>query len=92
MVGFAVASGRRRSVWVAYAIWAAFGLLGLHRLYLGDGMSAAAIAAITLLSLPLLSSGVGLLGLVASGTWLLADAVLIPGLAREANGVAARLA
>jgi hypothetical protein len=44
------------------------------------------MAAITVLSIPLIWSGLGLLGFVATGTWALADAVLIPGLAREANG------
>lgn len=77
--------GGRRSVGLAYALWAVLGLFGAHRLYLGDVLSAAGMAAITLVSLPLLGSGVGLLGLVASGTWMLADAVLIPGLARAAN-------
>ena len=83
----AVASpGRhRKSVGLAYLLWGAAGLLGLHRLYLGHTLSAAGMAAITLLSVPLIWSGLGLLGLVATGTWALADALLIPGLAREMN-------
>lgn len=89
MVGFGKRASGRRSVGVAYGLWAVLGLFGAHRLYLGDTLSAAGIAAITLVSLPLLGSGVGLLGLVASGTWMLADAVLIPGLARAANASAA---
>jgi hypothetical protein len=44
------------------------------------------MAIISLISLPLIWSGVGLLGFVATGTWMLADAVLIPALARGANG------
>jgi TM2 domain-containing membrane protein YozV len=79
------AGGRRRSVGLAYALCLGFGLLGLHRLYLGRGLSAAGMAAITLLSVPLIGSGLGLLGFVATGTWALADLVLIPGMAREAN-------
>ncbi len=43
------------------------------------------MAAITLLSLPLVGSGLGLLGFVVSGTWALSDLVLIPTMAREAN-------
>jgi TM2 domain-containing membrane protein YozV len=78
-------ASRRCSVAVAYLLCLLFGLLGLHRLYLGRGMSAAAMAAITLVSLPLLGSGLGLLGFVATGTWMLSDLVLIPGMAREAN-------
>lgn len=80
----------RRSVGVAYLLCLFFGLLGLHRLYLGRSLSAAAMAAITLLSVPLIGSGLGLLGFVTTATWMLADLVLIPGMAREANeGVAA---
>ncbi|WP_135467945.1 NINE protein [Crenalkalicoccus roseus] len=77
--------GSRRSVGLAYLLCLGLGVLGLHRLYLGRGLSAAGMAAITLLSLPLLGSGLGLLGLVATGTWVLADLLLIPTMAREAN-------
>ncbi len=83
------AAGKRRSVAVAYALCLGFGLFGLHRLYLGRRLSAAGMAAISLVSLALASSGVGLLGLVATGTWMLSDLVLIPGMARDAReGVA----
>ncbi len=77
--------GRRKSVGLAYLLLALFGLIGLHRLYLGRTMSAAGMAAITLLSVPLIWSGLGLLGFVATGTWALADALLIPSMARETN-------
>lgn len=76
---------RRRSVRLAYALCLLGGVFGLHRFYLGKELAAAGMAAITLLSLPLIGSGLGLLGLVASGTWAAADLVLIPGMAREAN-------
>ncbi len=84
-----VPGGRRRSVGLGYLLCVAFGPLGLHRLYMGRGLSAAGMAAITLVSLPLIGSGLGLLGLVATGTWAAADLVLIPGMAREANEAAA---
>jgi TM2 domain-containing membrane protein YozV len=77
--------GARRSVGIAYVLWALFGLFGLHRLYLGRNVSAAGMAAITILSVPLIWSGLGLLGIVATGTWALADALLIPSMAREMN-------
>lgn len=77
--------GGRRSVSLAYVLLALFGLFGLHRLYLGRGLSAAGMAAITIVSVPLIWSGLGLLGFVATGTWALADALLIPGMAREVN-------
>lgn len=76
---------RRKSVGLAYVLLAGFGLFGLHRLYLGRGLSGAGMAAITVLSIPLIWSGLGLLGFVATGTWALADALLIPGMARETN-------
>jgi TM2 domain-containing membrane protein YozV len=77
--------GRRKSVGLAYMLLMFFGLFGLHRLYLGHVMSAAGMAAITIVSLPLIWTGLGLLGLVAAGTWALADALLIPGMARDSN-------
>jgi len=80
-----VLGGRRKSVGVAYFLLAVFGLFGLHRLYLGRGFSAAGMAIITLVSIPLIWSGLGLLGFVTTGTWALADALLIPGMARETN-------
>jgi TM2 domain-containing membrane protein YozV len=76
---------RRRSVGLAYVLWALFGLFGLHRLYLGRSLSGAGMAAITLLSIPLIWSGLGLLGFVTTATWMLADGLLIPGMARETN-------
>jgi TM2 domain-containing membrane protein YozV len=85
MHAVALMGHRRKSVGLAYLLWGVAGLFGLHRLYLGHGLSAAGMATITLLSIPLLWSGLGLLGLVATGTWALADALLIPGLARETN-------
>lgn len=89
----ATGGARRPSVAVAYLLCMTVGLFGLHRLYLGRGMSAAAMAAITLVSVPLIGSGVGLLGFVVTGTWMLSDLVLIPGMAREAReGAAAAFA
>ena len=75
-----------KSVRLAYLLWAFLGLFGAHRMYLGFSLSGAGMALITLLSVPLIWSGLGLLGFVATGTWALADLLLIPGLAREANG------
>jgi TM2 domain-containing membrane protein YozV len=76
---------RRKSVGIAYGLLALFGLFGLHRVYLGRNLSGAGMAAITLLSIPLIWSGLGLLGFVTTGTWALADALLIPSMARETN-------
>ncbi|WP_052214679.1 NINE protein [Belnapia sp. F-4-1] len=89
MLGMSLPAARRKSVTLAYLIWAVFGLFGLHRLYLGRNLSAAGMAAITVLSVPLIWSGLGLLGFVATSTWALADAVLIPGMTKELNGAVA---
>ncbi|WP_229678141.1 TM2 domain-containing protein [Caldovatus sediminis] len=70
---------------LAYLIWFGFGLFGLHRLYLGRRVSAAAMAGITLVSLALAQSGLGLLGFAATGAWALADLLLIPEMTRECN-------
>jgi TM2 domain-containing membrane protein YozV len=80
-----LAQPRRKSIPLAYLLLAGFGLLGLHRLYLGRTLSGAGMAAITLLSIPLIWSGLGLLGFVTTGTWALADALLIPSMARESE-------
>ena len=88
MHAVALPEGRRKSVGFAYALWACFGLFGLHRLYLGHVLSAAGMAALTLVSLPLIWSGLGLLGLVSAASWALADALLIPGMTKESNGAA----
>ncbi len=85
MLAMTLPAPRRKSVGLAYMLWALFGLFGLHRLYLGHTLSAVGMAAITVLSVPLIWSGLGLLGFVATGTWALADALLIPGMARELN-------
>jgi TM2 domain-containing membrane protein YozV len=89
MLGMSLPAARRKSVTLAYLIWAAFGLFGLHRFYLGRTLSAAGMAAITMLSVPLIWSGLGLLGFVATGTWALADAILIPGMAKQLNAAGA---
>lgn len=85
MHAVALPEGRRKSVGFAYVLWMLFGLFGAHRLYLGHVVSAAGMAAITLVSLPLMWSGLGLLGLVAAASWALADALLIPGMAKGHN-------
>jgi TM2 domain-containing membrane protein YozV len=89
MHAVALPEGRRKSVGFAYVLWMFFGLFGLHRLYLGHVLSAAGMAAITLVSLPLIWSGLGLLGLVAAASWALADALLIPGMTKDSNEAAA---
>jgi TM2 domain-containing membrane protein YozV len=76
-------------VGLAYLLWFGCGLFGLHRLYLGRRVSAAAMAGITLVSLALAQSGLGLLGFAATGAWALADLLLIPEMVRECNEASA---
>jgi TM2 domain-containing membrane protein YozV len=75
----------RKSAGVAYLVWLISGLLGAHRLYLGRPVSAAAMCAITLVSLALAQTGLGLLGFAATGAWAMADLLLIPEMARDAS-------
>ena len=91
MHAVALPEGRRKSVGFAYVLWMFFGLFGLHRLYLGHVLSAAGMAAITLVSLPLIWSGLGLLGLVAVASWALADGLLIPGMTKDSNEAVAAM-
>ncbi len=81
----AVVPARRKSVALAYLLCATSGIFGLHRLYLGHALSGAGMFAISLLSVGLIWSGLGLLGFVATTTWALADLLLIPSMAREMN-------
>lgn len=87
------------SALIAYVLWALFGLLGLHRMYLGRVGSG-----VVMLILLLLASCVAIipfLGWVLAAllwfplfVWWIVDAFLIPGMARAAasggsNGQAA---
>lgn len=79
---FLMRGAERKSAGMAYLLWGVSGLLGLHRLYLGRPGSAAGMCAITLVSLALAQTGLGLLGFAATGAWALADLLLIPEMAR----------
>lgn len=69
-----------KSVGVSYLLWFFLGGLGVHRFYLGRSGSGAAQMLLGLLGwLPLF------LGWAVLGCWLLVDAFLIPGIARDEN-------
>lgn len=69
-----------KSVGVSYLLWLFLGGLGVHRFYLGRMGSGAVQMMLGLLGwLPLF------LGWVVLGCWLLVDAFLIPGIARDEN-------
>lgn len=69
-----------KSVGASYLIWFFLGGLGVHRFYLGRMGSGIAQLLLGLLGwLPLF------MGWVVLGVWLIVDAFLIPGIAREEN-------
>lgn len=75
----------KKSVGLAYVLWFFFGMLGVHRFYLGYTGSGAAIMGITLLSAVLSFVLIGWLTIWISGLWVLVDLFLIPGLASRQN-------
>ncbi|HKR24739.1 MAG TPA: TM2 domain-containing protein [Allosphingosinicella sp.] len=85
---------REKSTGTAYLLWFFFGGLSVHRFYLGFPVSGAIQAAFLPISWALIFSGslAAFLTMTAGGLWILADAFLIPGLAREANARLRRVA
>ena len=75
----------KKSTGICYLLWFFLGGFGAHRFYLGRTGSAIAMLIISIISWILLFAGIGLLGLIAIGVWLIVDAFLIPGIAREHN-------
>lgn len=71
----------------AYLFWFFLGGFSAHRFYLGFPVSATIQLMLTPLgyAMVLSKSVAGLVILIGRGGWLLADAVLIPGLVRRAN-------
>ncbi|MCC7394643.1 MAG: TM2 domain-containing protein [Sphingomonadaceae bacterium] len=69
-----------KSVGLSYLLWFFLGGLGVHRFYLGRNGSAIAQLLLGLLGwIPLLT------GWIVLVIWVLVDAILIPGIAREEN-------
>lgn len=75
----------KKSTGIAYLLWFFFGGFGIHRFYLGRTGSAIAMLIISIISWILLFAGIGLLGLIAIGIWVVVDVFLIPGISREHN-------
>lgn len=76
-----------KSVGVAYLLWFFLGGVSAHRFYLGYTVSAVIQLALGPFCWTLLLTGSlwALLPLMAAGLWILADAFLIPSMARDAN-------
>jgi TM2 domain-containing membrane protein YozV len=75
----------RKSVGVSYLLWFFVGGLGGHRFYLGQTGTAIAQLILFVLGWMTVIVGVGFLFLAVDGIWVLVDAFLIPGIAREQN-------
>jgi TM2 domain-containing membrane protein YozV len=75
----------KKSVVVAYILWFFFGSLGAHRFYLKRTGSAVAMLVIFVASIVLSVTGIGFLGYIVLGLWVLVDAFLIPGMTRDYN-------
>ena len=76
----------KRSAGIGYVLWFFFGWFGAHRFYFQRTGSAVAQLVLTIISFFLLFLwGIGLFGFLVVGIWVLVDAFLIPGLARDYN-------
>lgn len=75
----------RKSTGLAYVLWFFLGWIGVHRFYLGRTGSGIALLVLSICSVFFSFVVVGVIGFVAILVWLLADAFLIPGMAREYN-------
>ena len=76
----------KKSTGISYLLWFFLGGLGVHRFYLGRTGSASGMLVLSILSWILLFAfGIGVFGLAAIGIWVIVDAFLIPGIAREHN-------
>jgi TM2 domain-containing membrane protein YozV len=75
----------KKSVAVGYLLWFFLGFLGGHRFYFKRAGSAVAILLLTIFGWILAIVGVGLVFLAIVGIWVLVDAFLIPGWARDHN-------
>ena len=75
----------KKSAGIAYLLWFFLGWIGVHRFYLGQTGSGAAMAIISVISWITVFVGVGLLGWIVIGIWWMVDAFLIPGIATRFN-------
>jgi|SRR5471032_173915 TM2 domain-containing membrane protein YozV len=75
----------KKSTGIAYLLWFFLGWVGVHRFYLGQTGSGAAMAIISVISWITVFVGVGLLGWIVIGIWWMVDAFLIPGIATRFN-------
>ena len=75
----------KKSVLVAYLLWFFFGALGAHRFYLKRTGSGLIMLVIFIATAVFSVVGLGFFGAIALAIWILVDAFLIPGIARDYN-------
>ncbi|MET3924032.1 TM2 domain-containing protein [Devosia sp. 2618] len=77
----------KKSLLVAYLLWALLGYVGAHRFYLGRPVSGIIMLALSAVTLVLTFVSFGLLGFLwfAVALWWLIDALLIPGIVGRSN-------
>jgi TM2 domain-containing membrane protein YozV len=75
----------KKSAVVAYVLWFLFGSVGGHRFYLKRIGTAVTMLLIFVVSIPLAFVGIGFVGLGVVWFWVILDAFLIPGIARDYN-------
>ncbi len=75
----------KKSTGIGYLLWFFFGGIGAHRFYLGSTNSAIGMVALLVASIVLSFFFIGFVGFIVLGIWVIVDAFLIPGIAREYN-------
>jgi len=76
---------QKKSVGVAYLLWAFLGGVGAHRFYLGQTATGAVMLGLMLVGIITAILIVGFLLLIPLWIWVIVDAFLIPGMARDYN-------
>ena len=75
----------KKSVGVSYLLWFFLGAFGGHRFYLGQTGTAITQLALTIVGWSTVWIVIGFVPLAIVGVWVLVDAFLIPGIARDQN-------
>jgi TM2 domain-containing membrane protein YozV len=75
----------KKSTGISYLLWFFFGGIGAHRFYLGRTNSAIGMVVLLVASFILSFFFIGVFGYIALLIWVIVDAFLIPGIAREYN-------
>lgn len=75
----------KKSAGVAYLLWFLFGMLGVHRFYMGRNGSGATILALTIISAFLIPVGIGVATVFIPAVWVFIDLFLINGMVHSYN-------